>query len=283
MDTWMTWFKKGIPLADWFNNGVTWFTEHLSWATRPMASAMEVSLNLLKEGLLWIPAPLMIIAVALLTLWRCGKSIAVFAVLGLLLIWNQGLWESLIYSLSLVLISTLISIIIALPVGMLAALFRPVEVVVKPILDLMQTMPAFVYLLPCVALFSIGAMPAVLATVIFAMPPAVRFTILGIQQVPSDLDEGAEAFGSTRAQKLFKLQLPLARPTIMAGINQTVMLALSMSVIASMVGAEGLGADVYSAIQSNDNGHGIVSGICVVVLAVLLDRIAQSFKGKDYT
>lgn len=283
MDTWMTWFKKGIPLADWFNNGVTWFTEHLSWATRPMASAMEVSLNLLKEGLLWIPAPLMIIAVALLTLWRCGKGIAVFAVLGLLLIWNQGLWESLIYSLSLVLISTLISIIIALPVGMLAALFRPVEVVVKPILDLMQTMPAFVYLLPCVALFSIGAMPAVLATVIFAMPPAVRFTILGIQQVPSDLDEGAEAFGSTRAQKLFKLQLPLARPTIMAGINQTVMLALSMSVIASMVGAEGLGADVYSAIQSNDNGHGIVSGICVVVLAVLLDRIAQSFKGKDYT
>lgn len=283
MGKWMTWLKEGIPLADWFNDGVAWVTEHLSWATRPMASGMEWTLGALKGALMWIPAPILIIAVVALTLWRCGKGVAVFAALGLLLIWNQGLWESLIYSLSLVLISTLLSIIIALPVGMLAALFRPVEVVVRPILDLMQTMPAFVYLLPCVALFSIGAMPAVLATVIFSMPPAVRFTILGLQQVPSDLDEGAEAFGSTRAQKLFKLQLPLARPTIMAGINQTVMLALSMSVIASMVGAEGLGADVYSAIQGNDNGHGIVSGICVVVLAVLLDRIAQSCKGRDYT
>ena len=276
------WCKEGVPLSDWFNSGVTWFTQHLTWLTQPISSGMEWCLTVLKDGLLLIPVPVLIVVVAALALWRCGKLIAVFAVVGLLMVWNQHLWGSLVYSLSLVLISTLLSIIIALPLGMLAALFRPVELVTKPILDLMQTMPAFVYLLPCVALFGIGVMPAVLATVIFAMPPAVRFTILGIQQVPGDLNEGAEAFGSTRAQKLFKLQLPIARPTIMAGINQTVMLALSMSVIASMVGAEGLGADVYSAIQSNDNGHGIVSGICVVVLAVLLDRIAQSFKGKDY-
>lgn len=282
MDKWINWCKQGFPLADWLNNGVHWFTDQMNWLTQPIGDGMDSLLTHLNGLLMLIPIPLVIVLVTLLTLWRCGKFMAVFAVIGLLFIWNQGLWASLVYSLSLVLISTLLSIIVALPVGMLAALFRPVEVVVRPILDLMQTMPAFVYLLPCVALFSIGAMPAVLATIIFAMPPAVRFTILGIQQVPSDLDEGAEAFGSTRAQKLFKLQLPLARPTIMAGVNQTVMLALSMSVIASMVGAEGLGADVYGAIQNNDNGKGIVSGICVVVLAVLLDRIAQSFKGKEY-
>lgn len=282
MDNWTNWWKQGFPLADWLNTGVEWFTNHMSWLTQPMGDGMEWGLAHLNGLLALIPAPLLIVLVVLLTLWRCGKFMAVFAAIGLLFIWNQGLWGALIYSFNLVLISTLLSIIVALPVGMLAALFRPVEVVVRPILDLMQTMPAFVYLLPCVALFSIGAMPAVLATIIFAMPPAVRFTILGIQQVPDDLDEGAEAFGSTRAQKLFKLQLPLARPTIMAGVNQTVMLALSMSVIASMVGAEGLGVDVYSAIQSNDNGKGIVSGIGVVVLAVLLDRIVQSFKGKEY-
>lgn len=282
-DTLNSWLHDGLPLADWFNAGVNWTTDSLQWLTGPMSDGMSWSIDHLKDGLMWIPMPLMIVAIALLALWRCGKGMAIFAVIGLGLIWNLGLWEPLIYSFSLVLISTLLSIAIALPLGMLAALFRPVEMVVKPVLDLMQTMPAFVYLLPGVALFSIGPMSAILATVVFAMPPAVRFTILGIQQVPSSLDEGAEAFGSTRSQKLFKLQLPLARPTIMAGVNQTVMLALSMSVIASMVGAEGLGKNVYEAIQMNDNGTAIVSGIGVVILAVLLDRIAQSFKGKEHT
>ena len=283
MDTLTHWLHSGLPLANWLNAAIAWGTEHLKWLTEPMSDGMSWSIDHLKNGLMWVPVPLMIAAIALLALWRCGKGMGLFAIVGLALLWNLDLWEPLIYSFDLVLISTLLSIVIALPLGMLAALYRPVEVVVRPILDLMQTMPAFVYLLPGVALFSIGPMSAILATVVFAMPPAVRFTILGIQQVPSSLDEGADAFGSTRSQKLFKLQLPLARPTIMAGVNQTVMLALSMSVIASMVGAEGLGKNVYGAIQMNDNGTAMVSGIGVVILAVLLDRIAQSFKGKEYT
>jgi glycine betaine/proline transport system permease protein len=176
---------------------------------------------------------------------------------------------------TLVLISTLIAVAIGLPLGILAALSTRASRVVMPILDFMQTMPAFVYLIPAIPFFGLGAVSASVATVIFATPPTIRLTALGIRQVPKDLIEAADAFGSTRRQKLFKVQLPMAVPTIMAGVNQTIMLSLSMVVIAAMIGAGGLGGEVWRAIQRLEPGKGFEAGIAIVILAMILDRITQ--------
>ena len=153
---------------------------------------------------------------------------------------------------------------------------KTVEVIVKPILDFMQTMPAFVYLIPAVAFFGIGMVPGVIASVIFAMPPTIRMTNLGIRQVPADLIEAADSYGSTSWQKLIKVQLPLAKSTLMAGVNQSMMLSLSMVVIASMIGAMGLGNKVYFAVGRNDAGSGFAAGLAIVILAIILDRITQA-------
>lgn len=268
-----------LPLGEWIESGLDFLTDHGADFTLALSRLMRSNIGHLNDALLWVP-PWAVIIVVALGCWRfSGFRLGLFALLGLGLIWNIELWVPMMESLSLVVIATLISVIIALPVGMLAALFKGVNRVVMPVLDFMQTMPAFVYLIPAIPFFGIGEMSAIFATIIFSMPPAIRFTILGIQQVPEDLVEGADAFGSTRGQKLFKLQLPLAWPTIMAGINQTIMLALSMVVIAAMVGANGLGKEVYGAIQRLEPGAGFEAGIAVVILAILLDRITQSFKG----
>ena len=182
----------------------------------------------------------------------------------------------MIDTLALVLSSVFISIVIGIPLGIWASQNSTVRNIVIPILDFMQTMPAFVYLIPAIFFFSIGVVPGVVASVIFAMPPTIRLTILGIQQVPSDITEATESFGSTTSQKLIKVQLPLAMPTILAGINQSIMLALSMVVIAAMVGAPGLGADVYRAVTQIQIGRGFEAGISIVVLAIILDRITQN-------
>src|SRR5699024_739265 len=175
----------------------------------------------------------------------------------------------------LVLISTIIAVTIGLPIGIAAALNARTRRIVMPILDFMQTMPAFVYLIPAIPFFGLGAVSASVATVIFSTPPAIRLTILGITQVPADLIEAADSFGSTRRQKLFKVQIPMAMPTIMAGINQTIMLALSMVVIAAMIGAGGLGGEVWRAIQRLEPGMGFTAGIAIVILAMILDRMTQ--------
>ncbi len=171
---------------------------------------------------------------------------------------------------------TVISVVIGIPLGIACARSDRVQKIVTPVLDFMQTMPAFVYLLPAVAFFSLGVVPGVIASVIFGIPPTIRLTNLGIRQVPADLVEAADAFGSTPMQKLFKLQLPIAAPTIMAGVNQTIMLSLSMVVIASMIGAQGVGADVYRAVTQAKTGVGFEAGLAVVVLAIILDRITQN-------
>jgi glycine betaine/proline transport system permease protein len=193
----------------------------------------------------------------------------------------MGFWEETMITLALVVTSGLLALVIGIPVGIWASRKDTVESVVRPILDFMQTMPAFVYLIPAVLFFQLGKVPGVVATVIFAMPPAVRLTNLGIRQVQKDVVEASKAFGSTSRQLLFKVQLPLATPTILAGVNQTIMLALSMVVIAAMIGAGGLGGEILKGITQLKIGLGFESGISVVILAIFLDRITQALGEKS--
>ncbi|MDP4159577.1 MAG: ABC transporter permease subunit, partial [Bacillota bacterium] len=210
--------------------------------------------------------------------WRVrGWRLAIGSTIGLILIYDLQLWPALIDTLVLVIISALVSIIIGLPLGILAARNQTFEHLMSPILDFMQTMPSFVYLIPALMFFGLGTVPAVFATVVFAMPPVIRLTNLGIRQVPVDLVEVGEAFGSTPFQLLWKIQLPLAMPTIMAGINQTMMLSLSMVVIAAMIGSGGFGQGVLAGISQMDIGKGFENGLAVVILAMILDRLGQGF------
>jgi glycine betaine/proline transport system permease protein len=193
----------------------------------------------------------------------------------------MGYWEEAIQTTTLVIVSTLIALVLGIPFGILSAKSTTADAIIRPILDLMQTMPAFVYLIPAIFFFSVGNTPGIIATVIFSLPPAVRLTSLGIKNVQEDVIEAGRAFGATENQILFKIQLPLAMPTILAGINQVILLALSMVVIASMVGAKGLGSIVYQGIQQNDIAKGFESGLGIVVLAIILDRITQSIANKN--
>ena len=202
-------------------------------------------------------------------------GLPLLTLLGLLFVYNQGLWENLMNTVTLVIVSSAISIIIGIPLGIWMAKSNRVEAVIKPLLDFMQTMPAFVYLIPAVAFFGIGMVPGVFASVIFALPPTVRFTNLAIRQIPTELIEASDSFGGTGKQKLFKVELPLAKNTILAGVNQTIMLALSMVVTASMIGAPGLGRGVLSALQHADIGSGFVNGVSLVILAIIIDRLTQ--------
>ena len=229
------------------------------------------------EQLLNAPAPwLLALAVALLGLWRVSAGFGLLSLLGLNLVQAMGLWEPMVSTLALVLTASLLALAIGLPLGVLAARQRGIWQLTRPLLDLMQTMPAFVYLIPAVMLFSTGAVPSVIATLIFAMPPVVRLTVLGIRQVPADLIEAGRSFGCSEWQLLTKVQLPNALPTLMTGVNQTIMLALSMVVIASMIGGGGLGDVVLRGIQQLNIGLGFEGGLAVVILAVILDRLSQS-------
>jgi glycine betaine/proline transport system permease protein len=210
-------------------------------------------------------------------LWRVGWRFAIFAAASLLLIYATGFWDQSVVTLGLTLSSTLISLMFGIPLGVWTAKNRYVAMIVRPVLDLMQTMPAFVYLIPAAMLFGLGRVPGILSTVIFAMPPAVRLTSLGIRHVNREIVEAGQAFGCTPWQLLYKVQFPNALPSIMQGVNQTIMMALSMVIIASMVGAGGLGNDVLASIQRLDIGLGFESGLSVVLLAIILDRITESF------
>lgn len=269
-----------LPLAQWIDALVDWMTDTFGGMFDGISAGVEFFVEGIVAGLGFIPAIILIILVSLLAWKVCNWRIAVFSLVGLFLIHNLGYWEDMLETLALVLTAVLISIVVGVPVGIWASQSEKVRRVVTPILDLMQTMPAFVYLLPAIFFFSIGVVPGVIASVIFAMPPTIRLTVLGIKQVPGDLIEASEAFGSTTKQKLLKVQLPLAMPTIMAGINQSIMLALSMVVIASMVGAPGLGTEVYRAVTQIKTGVGFEAGLAIVVIAILLDRITQNIGKK---
>ncbi|GGH12960.1 glycine betaine ABC transporter substrate-binding protein [Paenibacillus segetis] len=265
-----------IPLADWIDWIVAWMENHLGG----MFDAISVVIENIVTFFSWIfllPHPLLFIAIIGIIAYAIGRlPLMFFTVIGFLLIDNFGYWPHTMNTLGLVITSGLISILFGIPIGIWSAYSKTVHRIVSPILDFMQTMPAFVYLLPAVTFFSLGVVPGVIASVIFAIPPTIRMTYLGIKQVPEELSEASDAFGSTSWQKLFKVELPLAKPTIMAGINQTIMLSLSMVVIASMIGAQGIGAEVYRAVTQLKIGQGFEAGLAVVVLAIVLDRFTQS-------
>ncbi|MEW9673141.1 ABC transporter permease [Ammoniphilus sp. 3BR4] len=269
-----------LPLGRWANSFVEFITEHFSGAFTLCGDIMTFVIGSL-EWLLIAPPPLvMALAFVALAWWLVDWKMATFAAFGLVLIMSLGLWEESMLTLAMVLASTIISLLFGVPLGILAYRLEQVGAIVKPLLDIMQTMPAFVYLIPAVLLFGLGNVTALIATFIFAMPPAVRLTILGMQQVPKETVEAAKAFGANEWQLLFKVQLPLALPMIMSGVNQVIMLSLSMVVIASMVGAGGLGAEVLRSISMLDVGLGFVGGIAVVIIAVLLDRVTQHLAHK---
>ncbi|MDY0161855.1 proline/glycine betaine ABC transporter permease [Desulfobotulus sp.] len=272
-----------IPLGEFIESAIHFLVTHFSFLTIAFTQVMESVISFLEKGLLLPPPWLFTPMAAGLVFWLTRKrGLALFTLAGLFLIWNMELWTATISTITLVLIATLAALAIGIPLGILAALSPRVNRVVQPVLDVMQTMPAFVYLIPAIPFFGLGKVAAIFATLIFSMPPAIRLTCLGIQQVPRDLVECADAFGSNPWQKLFKLQLPMATPTIMAGVNQTVMLALSMVVIAAMIGARGLGGEVWRAIQRLQMGSGFEAGIGIVIVAIILDRVLQHLGAKKH-
>ncbi|MCS8593787.1 ABC transporter permease/substrate binding protein [Enterococcus faecium] len=266
-----------LPVANWVENITEWFTTTFSGLFSFLQTIGQAVMSGITNLLLVIPAPLFILLLTVAAFFISKKrpGLTLFTLIGLWFIYNQGLWNDLMNTVTLVLLSSVISIIIGVPLGILMAKSSKAQSIIKPILDFMQTMPGFVYLIPAVAFFGIGMVPGVFASVIFALPPTVRFTNLGIRQVPKELVEASDSFGSTSRQKLFKLELPLAKSTIMAGINQTTMLSLSMVVIASMIGAPGLGRGVLSALQRAQVGNGFVNGVALVILAIIIDRFTQ--------
>ncbi len=271
-----------IPIGNWFATLVRWLKDtfeivfdaivvFLDWTI----DALEWLLNF-TEIYFEIPSFWFLSVLLALLAWKMsGRGVAIFTFLGIMLIASMNLWGPAAQTLAVIITATIVALIIGIPLGILAAKFNPVNAVVRPILDFMQTLPAFVYLLPAVIFFGIGVVPAVIATIIFAMPPAVRLTNLGIRQVPVELIEAGEAFGSNWFQLLFKVQLPQAMPTIMAGVNQCIMLSLSMVVIASLIGGGGLGSVVNRGISRLDVGLGFEGGLAVVIIAIILDRLTQ--------
>lgn len=266
-----------IPVGQWIELIVEFCLQHFAGAFDAISYVIADLVQAIEATLLATPAWMMIGLVSLMATWRVGWQSGLFSLAALTLVVGMGLWIQTMTTLALIIGATLASLAIGLPLGILAAKSDLAEAVIRPILDLMQTLPPFVYLIPAAMFFGLGKVPAIIATIIFSMPPAVRLTNLGIRGVDKELVEAGVAFGCTARQLLFKVQLPLALPSIMAGLNQTIMLALSMVVIASMIGAGGLGNEVLAGIQRLDIGRGFEGGFAVVILAIVLDRITQSF------
>jgi glycine betaine/proline transport system permease protein len=264
-----------LGLGGHINDAVRYLVDHNGAAFDAAGRAIELLTGAVETALQALPAWLVIAAAALAGWRRVSPRFAVLAAFALLLIDALGYWQQTMATLALTLAATGISLLLGVPLGIAAARHRRTDAALRPVLDFMQTMPAFVYLIPAVMLFGLGRVPGVLATVVFAMPPAVRLTAMGIRAVDGEQLEAGLAFGASPWQLLFKVQLPLALPAIMSGVNQTVMMALSMVIVTSMVGAGGLGGEVLSSIQQLDVGLGFESGLCVVLLAIVLDRLTQ--------
>jgi len=273
-----------IPVGSTIEGVIGWMNTTLAPLFDAVSFVVGSAIRIFENLMLAPPSYLMLLYLAALA-WRlAGRKVALFSLFGLFLVDGMGLWDDSMRTLALVLASATFALLVGLPAGIWASREDAVARALRPVLDFMQTMPAFVYLIPAVLFFRLGKVPGAMATVIFAMPPAVRLTNLAIRGVSEEAVEATRAFGGSDRQLLFKVQLPLALPTIMAGVNQTIMLALSMVVIAAMIGAGGLGQQVLKGIQQLKIGLGFESGLAVVILAMFLDRVTQSLgkkKGKS--
>ncbi|ADI29669.1 MULTISPECIES: ABC transporter permease [Methylotenera] len=266
-----------IPLGEWVAGAVGWLEVNDHGLFNGMGAIINSSTAGIENGLQAIPFWLFAILFIAIGYWRLGWKFGLFCAASLWLIDNMGFTAQTLVTLALIISATLISLTVGIPLGIWAGRNDKAEATIRPVLDFMQTMPAFVYLIPAAMFFGLGRVPGVIATVIFAMPPVVRLTSLGIRQVNKEQVEAGIAFGCTPTQLLMKVQIPSAMAALFAGINQTIMMALSMVIIASMVGAGGLGNDVLSSISRLDIGLGFESGLGVVLLAIMLDRITESF------
>lgn len=265
-----------IPLGSYIEVIIEWMNTEWAAVFNGISAVVGTAIFVFEDILLAPPVWLMLPFLAALA-WRlAGYKVALFTLIGMFLIDGMGMWDDSMRTLALVLASAAFALAVGIPLGIWAARRDTVAGVLRPVLDFMQTMPAFVYLIPAVLFFSLGKVPGAMATVVFSMPPAVRLTNLGIRQVSEEAVEATRAFGGNNRQLLFKVQLPLALTTILAGVNQTIMLALSMVVIAAMIGAGGLGQQVLRGIEQLRIGLGFESGLAVVILAMFLDRVTQS-------
>lgn len=281
---------KILDLGKYIEDGINWLIDNAGGFFDGISAGIGFLVSGFQDLLNAPPFWVVTIVLTLFIYWinsrRAGSlskagfnkawGISIFTLLGLVLLWAMGYWVMTMQTMALVISASLISLIIGIPLGIWASRSDRVESVVRPILDFMQTMPAFVYLIPAILFFGVGNVPGIVATVIFSLPPAVRLTNLGIRGVPEDVVEASVSFGATPRQLLYKVQVPLAMPTILAGVNQVIMLSLSMVVIASMVGAGGLGQAVYRGILTADVGLGFEAGLGIVILAIILDRFTQS-------
>ena len=274
MEEWFTAYK--IPVGQWGKQFFDFLTAWLDWFFDGLSTGISAALEAMIAALLW-PPPLLVVAIFAALAWLLHRSvpIALGVAIGLLYILNQGLWQETIETLALVIGSAAVAMGIGVPVGIAAAHREWLYKLIRPALDLMQTLPTFVYLIPALVLFGLGLAPGLITTVVFAVPAPIRLTHLGITSVPKQLIEAGEAFGATPRQLLWKVELPAALPTIMAGLTQCIMLCLSMVVIAALIGANGLGKPVVRALNTVNIPMGIEAGLAIVVLAIILDRVCR--------
>lgn len=271
-----------VPLADWIDAVMAWVLSNWGVVFDAIGDAILYMLLSIERFLLWLPWFVIVLLVGIIAwrairLWWAGLIMASF----LVLIGSFGYWDLSMMTLAIIIAAVILSLGIGIPTGIVMARSNLVESIIRPILDAMQTMPSFVYLIPALMLFGLGKVPAVFATIIYAVPPVIRLTNVGIRQVPPSVIEAARAFGSSARQILFEVQLPLAIPSIMVGINQTTMMALAMVVIASMIGARGLGLEVLLSINRIEVGRGFEAGLSIVLLAIIIDRITHAMGARQ--
>ncbi|MBU1345091.1 MAG: proline/glycine betaine ABC transporter permease [Proteobacteria bacterium] len=274
-------FPVRIPIGSWVEKIVIWLTENFSGVFDSIKSVVEFILVQLDTFFVWVPWPVALIGLTIIGWTVAGRKVAIITAFCLFGLGSMDLWTIGMSTMALVATAVFISVLVGLPLGIMAAKSPRFDMFLRPVLDGMQTIPSFVYLIPAIMFFGIGNVPGIIATVIFALPPMVRLTSLGIQQVDQEVIEAGVAFGCTPMQLLLKIQLPLSIPSIMTGVNQTVMMALSMVVVAAMIGAGGLGSKILYSIQRIDLGVGIESGLAILFIAVVLDRILQGITHKQ--
>ena len=262
------------------DNWVDWLTTEADWLFDSISDGVTYAIVFIENVLKWIPWPAIVVGLALLSFAVGRWTLTGITVVALLFMGFMGLWSNTIDTLALMVIAVIVSVAVGLPLGVLGARNQVMDNIMRPVLDAMQTMPSFVYLLPGILFFGLGKPAGIFATLIYAVPPVIRLTNLGIRQVSHETVEAARSFGASPWQVLTKVQIPMALPTIMAGINQTTMMALAMVTIASMVAAGGLGDNVLRALQKNQAGNGLISGLAIVFLAIIIDRLTQSIAAK---